>query len=64
MATKIFVNLPVKDLKKSIEFYKKLGFSINPQFTLDICPEHRRPGWPHLGDILDGREKSAKIIFK
>lgn len=33
MATKIFVNLPVKDLKKSIEFYKKIGFSINPQFT-------------------------------
>lgn len=33
MATKIFVNLPVKDLKKSIEFYQKLGFSINPQFT-------------------------------
>ena len=33
MTTKIFVNLPVKDLKKSIEFYKKLGFSINPQFT-------------------------------
>lgn len=33
MATKIFVNLPVKDLIKSIEFYKKLGFSINPQFT-------------------------------
>lgn len=33
MPTKIFVNLPVKDLSKSIEFYKKLGFSINPQFT-------------------------------
>lgn len=33
MATKIFVNLPVKDLKRSIEFYKKLGFSINPQFS-------------------------------
>src|SRR5687768_12525839 len=33
MATKIFVNLPVKDLPKSMEFYKKLGFSFNPQFT-------------------------------
>lgn len=33
MATKIFINLPVKDLNKSIEFYKKLGFSINPKFT-------------------------------
>lgn len=33
MATKIFVNLPVKDLKKSMEFFGKLGFSFNPQFT-------------------------------
>ena len=33
MATKIFVNLPVKDLPKSIEFYTKLGYTINPQFT-------------------------------
>ncbi len=33
MATKIFVNLPVKDLKKSIEFFTKLGFTFNPQFT-------------------------------
>ena len=33
MATKIFVNLPVKDLNRSKEFYSKIGFSINPQFT-------------------------------
>lgn len=33
MSKKIFVNLPVRDLNKSIEFYKALGFSINPQFT-------------------------------
>lgn len=33
MATKIFVNLPVKDLDRSKEFYTRLGFSINPQFT-------------------------------
>ena len=33
MATKIFVNLPVKDLKKSIEFFAKLGFTFNAQFT-------------------------------
>lgn len=33
MATKIFVNLPVKDLNKSIEFFTKLGFTFNPQFT-------------------------------
>lgn len=33
MATKIFVNLPAKDLKKSIDFFTKLGFTFNPQFT-------------------------------
>lgn len=33
MATKIFVNLPVKDLNKSVEFFTKLGFSFNAQFT-------------------------------
>jgi uncharacterized protein len=33
MATKIFVNLPVKDLNRSIDFFSKLGFTFNPQFT-------------------------------
>ena len=33
MPTKIFVNLPVKDLTKSKEFFTAIGFTINPQFT-------------------------------
>ena len=33
MATQIFVNLPVKDLKSSVEFFSKLGFKFDPQFT-------------------------------
>jgi uncharacterized protein len=33
MATQIFVNLPVKDLNKSVEFFTKLGYKFNPQFT-------------------------------
>ena len=33
MATQMFVNLPVKDLARSKEFFAKLGFSFNPQFT-------------------------------
>lgn len=33
MNRKIFVNLPVKDLNASIEFFKKLGFTFNAQFT-------------------------------
>jgi predicted lactoylglutathione lyase len=37
MATKIFVNLPVKDLKKSMDFFKALGYSFNPQFTDDTA---------------------------
>ena len=33
MATNIFLNLPVKDLNKSIEFFTKLGYTFNQQFT-------------------------------
>lgn len=33
MATRIFLNLPVKNLKNSIQFFTQLGFSFNPQFT-------------------------------
>ena len=33
MATKIFVNLPVKDLNRSVDFFSKLGYKFNQQFT-------------------------------
>lgn len=33
MDTKIFVNLPVKDLNKTMGFFSQLGFKFNPQFT-------------------------------
>jgi predicted lactoylglutathione lyase len=33
VTTKIFVNLPAKNLNKTIEFFTKLGFKFNPQFT-------------------------------
>ena len=33
MAKQIFVNLPVKDLNRAIQFFTKLGFKFNPQFT-------------------------------
>ena len=29
----IFVNLPVKDLDKTVDFFGKLGFKFNPMFT-------------------------------
>ena len=33
MARKIFVNLAVKDLDASVEFFTKLGFTFDPRFT-------------------------------
>jgi predicted lactoylglutathione lyase len=33
MMRKLFVNVPVKDLQKSVEFFTQLGFTFNPQFT-------------------------------
>jgi predicted lactoylglutathione lyase len=33
MTTQIFLNLPVKNLGKSVEFFAKLGFGFNPRFT-------------------------------
>ncbi|WP_411078928.1 VOC family protein [Streptomyces sp. cmx-18-6] len=35
MAQMIFVNLPVKDLETTKDFFGKLGFSTNPQFSDD-----------------------------
>lgn len=37
MTKSIFVNLPVKDLKKSMEFFAALGWPHNPQFTDDTA---------------------------
>jgi len=33
MSRQIYVNLPVKELKRSVEFFTQLGFTFNPQFT-------------------------------
>ncbi|HEY0359191.1 MAG TPA: VOC family protein [Mycobacteriales bacterium] len=33
MSTKIFVNLPVRDLQKSVHFFTELGYGFNAQFT-------------------------------
>lgn len=32
-ADKIFVNLPVKDLNKTVDFFTEIGFEFNPEFT-------------------------------
>jgi uncharacterized protein len=33
MTQQIFVNLPVKNLKRSVDFFTALGYRFNPQFT-------------------------------
>ncbi len=33
MTTQIFVNLPVKNLERSVAFFTALGYRFNPQFT-------------------------------
>ena len=33
MTSKIFINLPVKDLARSMGFFKKLGYGFDPRFT-------------------------------
>lgn len=33
MSTQIFVNLPVRDLEKSKDFFRALGYDFNPQFS-------------------------------
>lgn len=35
MSRKVFINLPVADLPRSMAFFAALGFSPNPQFTND-----------------------------
>jgi len=32
---KMFVNLPIRDLTRTMEFFSKLGFEYNPKFTDD-----------------------------
>ncbi|KZZ84743.1 VOC family protein [Bacillus sp. SJS] len=31
--SKVFINLPVKDLDRTVDFFTKLGFEFNPHFT-------------------------------
>jgi predicted lactoylglutathione lyase len=33
MGTKVFINLPAKNLDRSMKFFQNLGFDFNPRFT-------------------------------
>jgi predicted lactoylglutathione lyase len=37
MQSQVFINLAVKDLTKSMDFYTQLGFTNNPQFSDDTA---------------------------
>jgi predicted lactoylglutathione lyase len=37
MSRSLFLNIPVGDLARSMDFFKKLGFSFNAQFTDDTA---------------------------
>ena len=32
-ASQVFINLPVHELNRSVQFFTRLGFTFNPQFT-------------------------------
>jgi hypothetical protein len=36
MANQIFINLPVSDLRRSMDFFRHLGFDFNLQFTDEL----------------------------
>lgn len=37
MSREVFINLPVKSLERSVEFYTKIGFEFNKDFTNDVA---------------------------
>jgi uncharacterized protein len=37
MSTKIFVNLPVQELGRSVQYFTRLGYTFNKQFTDDTA---------------------------
>jgi len=36
MISSIFVNMPIENLKRSVDFFSELGFKFNAQFTDDV----------------------------
>src|SRR5690606_22167975 len=62
MTKKIFINLAVKDLEKSLAFYSALGFTNNPQFSDDTG---KCMLWSeHIFVMLLSHEKFAQFTNK
>lgn len=53
MNRQIFVNLPVNDLPKSMDFFDRLGFEFNPQFTDE-----------HAACMVIGRESYVMLLVE
>ena len=62
MAQSIFINMPVADLTKSVEFFKELGFQVKEQFTGEnnACMQVGE----NIFAMLTKKEQFAKIIDK
>ena len=75
MAMQTFVNLPVRDLAKTTEFFTEIGFSFDPQFTDEsatrmiisddtsvmLCTEPIFEGFVSPQDIAD-TSKAREVI--
>jgi predicted lactoylglutathione lyase len=62
MFKQIFINLPIENLKRSVDFFGGLGFTFNPQFTdeTSTCMVVSQ----HIYVMLLEREKFASFIDK
>lgn len=62
MPKQIFINLAVKDLQKSMDFYTALGFTNNPQFSDDSA---KCMVWSeHIFVMILSHEKFASFATK
>lgn len=62
MESQVFINLTVKDLTKSMDFYTQLGFSNNPQFSDDTA---KCMVWSeHIFLMIMTREKFETFVTK
>jgi hypothetical protein len=53
MVKQLWINLPVKDVKKSKEFFTKLGFKFNEKFG----------GGPNSACLLMGEKEFVVMLF-
>jgi catechol 2,3-dioxygenase-like lactoylglutathione lyase family enzyme len=65
MKTQIYVNLPVRDLKRSSYFFEKLGFELNPKLN-NQRPDHIVYQW--RGDsrrkVLEAMRKPRSLLTR